>query len=157
MKSPICYLCNVDFGSEYFHAQTGGALVKFDDYEPLGEGFAGHPQGLEWFCRHHLQAAQELASLTTDEALLRLRDRYGEFPPYVSKPIRDPELWVTSIGSYREKVFIVIRQATYLSPRDARNLLRAGSFKVAAGWPSSFESWRIALIDAGAQVEVRFP
>lgn len=37
--------------------RRGGALVKFDDYEPLREGLAGHPQGLEWFNRERGQGA----------------------------------------------------------------------------------------------------
>lgn len=157
MKPPICHLCHADFRSEYFHYRTGGALVQFADYESLREGTAGHPWGLEWFCRHHLQAAQELASVAADEALTRLRARYGEFPPYVPKPLRDPELWVTSVGPNSTEVFIIVRQAAHLSPLEARNLLRTGTFKVAKGWPSSFETWRLALIEAGARVEVRFP
>lgn len=28
-------------------------MVQFRDYKPLPEGYAGQPQGLEWFCREH--------------------------------------------------------------------------------------------------------
>ncbi len=62
MKAPICFLCNKDFGSEYFHFRTGGSMVQFADFEPLPEGRAGHPHSLEWFCNEHVQAAQALAA-----------------------------------------------------------------------------------------------
>ena len=157
MKSPICFLCNTDFRSEYFHFQTGGALVQFADYKPLREGAAGHPQGIEWFCRNHLQAAQELTSRGTEEALSSLKLMFGVFPPYEAKPVFDPELWVTSVGPNRASVFAILRRATQLAPIDAKKLLHAGVFKVAQGWPNSFENLQSALIEAGAQVETRFP
>lgn len=157
MKSPICYLCNKDFGSEYFHVQTGGALVQFVDYQSLPEGAAGHPQGLEWFCNQHLQAAQALSSNTTSKALSKLHALYGECPPYEAKPQHAPELWVTSVGSNAVKVFSILRQATQATPSDAKKLLASGAFKVAEGWPREFHGWQTALVEAGAQVEIRFP
>lgn len=157
MKSPICHLCNKDFGSEFFHFQTGGALVQFGDYQSLPEGTAGHPQGLEWFCNHHLQAAQALSTKTTSEALSELYTQYGEFPLYEVTSYRAPELWVVSVGSNPVKVFSIFRQATQMPPSDAKKLLAAGTFKVAEGWPREFHGWQAALVEAGAQVEVRFP
>lgn len=157
MKSPICYLCNKDFSSAYFHASLGGALVQFADYRPLREGAAGHPQGLEWFCEQHLQEAQALAEHATAKALLQLTEQYGVFPPYEPKPIRDPELWVTAVGPNPAKVFALLRQATPISPADAKKLLAAGEFKVSQGWPVQFQYWKTALAEAGARLEVRFP
>jgi hypothetical protein len=157
MKSPICYLCNKDFGSEYFHFRTGGAVVQFADFKPLREGAAGHPQGLEWFCNEHLQAAQALAASTTTEALSKLHGRFGVFPPYESKPYRDPELWVTAVGPNAPKVFAILRHAAQVSPIEAKKLLANRVFKVAQGWPREFQGWQSALVEAGAQVEIRFP
>lgn len=157
MNSPICFLCHADFRSEYFHFQTGGGLVQFADYKPLLEGAAGHPQGLEWFCNSHLPVAEDLASSTTEEALSRLKLMFGEFPPYEPEPVLDPELWVTSVGPNSARVFAILRQATQLAPIDAKAQLQNGAFKVAQGWPKNFENWRSALVEAGAQVEIRFP
>ena len=157
MKPAICYLCHTDFRSEYFHIQAGGALVQFADYKPLPEGAGGHPRGLEWFCRHHLQAAQALTSSSTDEALSQLKTAYGEFPPYKALPCFDPELWVIAVGPNSGAVFTIVRQATHLPPIKVKELLHSGVFKVAQGWPQEFERWRSALVDAEAQVEVRFP
>lgn len=115
MKSPICYLCNKDFRSEFFYAGTGGTLVQFKDYQPLPQGAVGHPQGLEWFCNEHLQAAQDLGAYSTAEALFKLTETYGPFPAYEPKPLCDPELWVTAVGPNPAKVFFVLRQATHSS------------------------------------------
>lgn len=157
MKAPICFLCNKDFGSEYFHFRTGGSLVQFADFEPLLKGRAGHPQGLEWFCNEHVQAAQALAAHTTGEALSKLRGSYGVFPPYESKPYRDPELWVTDVGPNAPQVFAILRRASQASPAEAQELLASGVFKVAQGWPRAFQGWQSALVEAAAEVEIRFP
>ena len=92
-------------------------MVQFADFEPLIEGRAGHPQGLEWFCNEHVQAAQALAASTTGEALSKLRGRYGVFPPYESKPYRDPELWVTDVGPNAPQVFAMLRKRPLQRPR----------------------------------------
>lgn len=157
MKPPICYLCNIDFRSEYFHFCTGGDLVHFSDYQPLQDGAAGHPHGLEWFCQHHLLAAQELSVMKVEEALLRLRATFGEFPPYEPKPLLDPELWVASVGPNPGKVFAITRQATQLSPSVVKQLLCYGEFKVAQSCPKEFEYWQSLLARAGARLEIRFP
>lgn len=156
MKPAICYLCHSDFRSEYFHTQAGGALVQFADYKPLAEGAAGHPRGLEWFCRHHLSAAQALTSTSADESLSLLKAAYGEFPPYEPISCVDPELWVIAVGLNNRAVFTIVRQATQLSPIEVKKLLHGGVLKVAQGWPKEFEGWRSALVNAGAQVEIRF-
>lgn len=156
-KSPICYLCNKDFGSEYFHLQTGGDHVRFADFRRLPEGAAGQPHGIEWFCAEHLQAAAALAAEPVEHALSKLHEAYGWFPPYESKPSRDPELWVTAVGPNSARVFTLLRQKTLLPPTQARELLTNAPFKFTHGWPRYFENWRVALVEAGAAVEIRFP
>ncbi|WP_231570212.1 MULTISPECIES: hypothetical protein [Pseudomonas] len=95
--------------------------------------------------------------MKVEEALLRLRSTFGEFPPYEPKPLLNPELWVTSVGPNPGKIFAITRQATQLSPSVVKQLLRSGEFKVAQGWPKEFEYWQSSLASAGAQLEIRFP
>lgn len=132
-------------------------MVQFADFKPLREGAAGHPLGLEWLCNEHLQATQALASIKTSEALSKLHDKYGTFPPYESKTYHDPELWFIAAGPNAPKVFAIIRHAAQVSPKEAKKLLANGAFKVAQGWPREFQGWQSALVEAGAQVEIRFP
>lgn len=156
-KAPICHLCNKDFGSEYFHLQTGGGIVQFSDFRRLPEGAAGQPHGLEWFCNEHLEAATALASVPVEQAISKLQETFGRFPPYESKPSRDPELWVTAVGPNSARVFSLLRQKTLLPPAQARELLTNAPFKFTHGWPRYFENWRAALVEVGAEVEIRFP
>ncbi len=67
MKPPICELCG-----ERFDPREGGGAVTFADYQPLPEGMAGHPTGLEWFCDRHHSRAESFRGLPTAEALKRL-------------------------------------------------------------------------------------
>jgi hypothetical protein len=73
MKKPCCWLCGRDCHDEQIVAE----LVRFRDYEPLPEGFPGHPRGLEWFCPDHAPAAQELANLDSSAVLTTLQQRFG--------------------------------------------------------------------------------
>lgn len=156
MKSPYCWLCGRDFHSEWFHSLGGGELVRFRDYLPLPEDFVGHPQGLEWFCREHAQAARELVDTDSTDALVELQQQYGTFPTPTLSVIRDPSLWVTAVGPEPARVFAVFRQATGLPASEALAIFRSGTFEVARCWPQQFENWRAALIAAGAGVEVRY-
>lgn len=156
MKPPICALCNSDFRSEYFHYKGGGNLVQFADYKPIPQGAGGHPHGLEWFCRNHLEQAQAYARIPYVEARSRLVDQFGEFPAQKSSPSYDASLWITAIGPNTARVFAIIRQATSMAPAETKYWMSQGQLKVAEGWPSQFISWQRALVDAGATVEVRF-
>jgi hypothetical protein len=157
MKSPICYLCHKDFRSHYFHACAGGKLVRFADYKPLPEACAGHPQGLEWFCSEHLAAAQNLSSVSSAAAHAKLVEQFGAFPPYEDKPLKDPELWVVSVGPSPAKVFAILRDATSLPPKEAKAVLASRQFIVAKGWPASLKGWQAALSAVGAITEIRYP
>ena len=156
MKPPICSLCNRDFRSEHFHYKSGGDLVQFADYEPLAQGIAGHPRGLAWFCRDHLEQARAYAFMPCAVALSTLVDQFGVFPAYKPSPCQEPSLWITAIGPNPARVFAIIRQATSMAPAETKHLMSLGQLKVSQGWPSQFISWQRALIDAGATVEVRF-
>jgi hypothetical protein len=157
VKPQYCLLSSRDFRCEWFHTGGGGELVRFRDFEPLPEGYAGQPQGLEWFCREHALAARELAHLSSTAALAALQERFGEFPPVREwSLVPDPSLWVTSVGPHPARVFAVVHQASGLPASKALALLRSLPFELARGWPISFESWRDALVAAGAGVEVRY-
>lgn len=56
MKPAVCIICGKS-GS-----QIEGDWVEFSDYEPLANDEIGHPKGLEWFCRNHLDAAKSVAN-----------------------------------------------------------------------------------------------
>lgn len=157
MKPQYCRLCGRDFRCEWFHVRGGGELIRFRDYEPLPEGAAGHPQGLEWFCREHAPAALGLAAQDSASALAVLRDRFGPFPPVVEPTtMPDPSLWVTEVGPNRAQVFALVHQALNRPAGEALALLRMVPFELARGWPQSFEDLRTALVEAEAGVEVRY-
>lgn len=157
MKPPVCELCHNDFSSEMQHAGSGGAMVQFADYRPLDEGCAGHPHGYEWFCDGHLANAQALASLSYSDAMTVLTRQYAPFADYPPLASSDPALWITEVGPNPAKVFALIRQAMGVSPSVARDLLAGGPFKVSQAWPQQFRVWQEALIQAGTQVEIRYP
>ncbi len=149
MKPPICHLCNRDF----LHTSHDGDLVRFADYEPLPPEVDGHPCGLEWFCADHLEAARMLATLTSAEAMVSLRARFVDFPPY--DPDWRPSLWVTAMGPGRIRVLSLFRQANRVSPLEAKVLCAEAEFEFAKGWPYEFEPWRQALSKLGASAEIR--
>jgi len=51
-------------------------MVEFADYAPLPEDYIGHPQGLEWFCNDHLNAAQALSDKSYEEAIKVLKAQF---------------------------------------------------------------------------------
>lgn len=67
MKPPVCSVCDRQFEPNV------DSLVAFADYEPLPEDIVGHPQGLEWVCPEHIQAARSLRHLDSESAIARLR------------------------------------------------------------------------------------
>lgn len=55
MRPPICPLCADDRVNTTL---DGGEWLAFADYAALPDRMTGHPEGLEWFCLHHLPAAR---------------------------------------------------------------------------------------------------
>lgn len=160
MKPPYCHLCHKDCRCESWHFQTGGGYVSFSDFLPLSEGAVGHPRSMEWFCPVHLPAARALASKPLSEAMNCLKQEFGDFePPLSYVPCPDPELWLTSVGPSRAKVFSIIRRVTGHSPNEVKALLEAGNFRIKAGWPVDLELRPIAeaLQAIGASVVLRCP
>lgn len=72
MKPPRCNLCN-----QSFNPQEGGGLVYFSDHTPLPDGMTGHPDGVEWYCKQHFDAANGLRQLTSADAARELTRMYG--------------------------------------------------------------------------------
>jgi hypothetical protein len=72
MKPAVCGIC----GKIPDKAQMG-AWVEFSDYDAEGEKDLSHPDGLEYFCDEHLDAARSLAGLTSAEALKKLQILYS--------------------------------------------------------------------------------
>jgi hypothetical protein len=156
VKPAYCWLCGRDFRWEWFHTRGGGELVQFRDYEPLPEGCVGQPRGLEWFCRDHAPEARALAALDSHEALRELRGRHGLFPAPEISPVRDPSLWLTSVGAQRARVLAVIQRATGHNAAQALALLQSAPSEVARGWPGELERWQTALQSAGAGAEIHY-
>ncbi len=79
MMPPICAICDTRFELE-----LGGGLVHYfltEEQENFNKrfqqpGFTGHPAGLHWFCKEHLEGAQSVAHFHDSEALALLRIRY---------------------------------------------------------------------------------
>ncbi len=72
MKPSICYLCD-----KPGHEHVGGDWLEFADYMPLPDGYMGHPDGFEYFCDEHIDAAQKLVHLNSDAALAELKNIFG--------------------------------------------------------------------------------
>lgn len=126
MKPPVCRLCGRDFRSEWFHAQSGGELIYFRDYEPLPDEVVGHPRGVEWFCRAHAPAAKRLARLDSSSALVELQQQFGRFPCIEEATfVREPSLWLIEVGPRRAQVLAVIQQITGLTATEALAALRS--------------------------------
>lgn len=160
VKSEYCHLCYKDCRCESWHFQAGGGYVKFSDYLPLPEGAAGHPRSMEWFCPAHLPAARALASKPLNDAMTCLKQEYGAFEiPLPHGPCPDPELWLTSVGQNRAKVFSIIRRVNGRSPSEVKALLETGKFRIKAGWPVDVELRPVAeaLEAVGASVVLRCP
>lgn len=73
MKPAVCGVC----GKIPTKTQMGD-WVEFSDYDAEGEKDLSHPDGLEYFCDEHLNAARSLAGLPTAEALMQLRALYAD-------------------------------------------------------------------------------
>ncbi len=82
MKPPVCEVCGAKAWE--FPPDREGDYVVFANYLPLKPGeepILGQSEGLEFFCEEHLPMAQALQHLTSDEAILRLRQETGLSPP----------------------------------------------------------------------------
>jgi len=72
MRPPLCSVCD---RAQDKYPQLRFDVVKFADYRPLPDGRVGHPEGLEWFCGDHLDAAMAVRHLNSANALQQLRVR----------------------------------------------------------------------------------
>jgi len=72
MKPPQCDVCGLRFDPT-----DGGGLVYFADHESLPDGMTGHPQGGEWYCVQHYDAADALSGKTYAKASRTLRRNGG--------------------------------------------------------------------------------
>ena len=82
MKPPRCDLCN-----RSFEHREGGGLVYFSDHTPLPDGMTGHPDGVEWYCKRHYDAAKALSRLPYADArreLTRIYGRFGWAPAWIA-------------------------------------------------------------------------
>lgn len=73
MKPAVCSIC----GKIPTKTQMGD-WVEFSDYDTEGEKDLSHPDGLEFFCDEHIDAALSLAGMTSTEALKQLRALYAD-------------------------------------------------------------------------------
>ena len=157
MKPPICELCGRAFWEELAYRHTGGDTVEFGDYAPLPRGLVGHPEGLVWLCDRHLAAGRALAALSWPAARERMTREFGQFAPHDPAAALAPELWVEAVGSRRDAVLAVVREAVDMTPAQAHHALAGDRFRVMTGPAAELEPWRVKLVDAGADAGIRFP
>jgi hypothetical protein len=138
------------------HVGRGGGLVRFADYHPLPERMCGHSPGSHWFCREHLEAAQELAHLGSSSALAELQSRFGVFAKPELGPVPVPSLWVTAVGPHPARVLAVYRRVSGLPAAAAFAGMRSGPFEVTRGWARELERLRDELAALGADAEIRY-
>jgi len=80
MKPPICAICDRDFRT----AISEGGLVQFtltpsetEKYINMKDSkISGHPAGLEWFCKDHIEAAKKYKNLTKTHALRIIKSSF---------------------------------------------------------------------------------
>lgn len=66
MKPAICAIC----GNR--SPLIEGDWVEFSDYTTESSSQITHPEGLEWFCKEHLEAAKSISNLTASEGIRKL-------------------------------------------------------------------------------------
>lgn len=71
MKPAVCAI----FGKIPTKAEIGD-WVEFSEYDPKSEKGLSHPDGLEYFCDEHIDAARRFAGSTSAEALKQLYAMY---------------------------------------------------------------------------------
>lgn len=91
MKPAVCAICGKS------GAHIDGDWVEFSDYEPLAQGEIGHPKGLEWFCRDHLDAAKSVANHSFEDGLIILKNKFGE----IEAPLDVPKKKASMIESIK--------------------------------------------------------
>jgi hypothetical protein len=75
MKPSVCELCKKPHLAE--SGSVSGDWLEFADYKPLELGVIGHPDGFEYFCDEHVEAARKLTHLPANDALSELQKIYG--------------------------------------------------------------------------------
>jgi hypothetical protein len=88
MKPPVCLLCGKFAGEE--SPTNRGDWVVFADYDPHHEPSLMHPDGLEYYCDEHVEAAKAQSLKTSSEALLELQKQFGTV---FEGPRRKPTSW----------------------------------------------------------------
>ncbi|HIG66084.1 MAG TPA: hypothetical protein EYQ43_11160 [Methyloprofundus sp.] len=83
MRPAICKVCNISAVQS-----PNGEWVTFLDYKSLDEEEIGHPDGLEWFCENHIEAAKLLSHKNYSDALQELQKKY---PVAISNTIEKNE------------------------------------------------------------------
>ncbi len=154
MTPPICKLCGKDFYHAVDYGQ--GDLVYFSDYKTLLYGVAGKPQGCDWYCVDHSEAANSKVHLTSDEAYFQLKQEFPNIIMHDWHKRLDPELWVIDIGDNKAKVIMYIRQITDVTPTKLQKKLSNKEFKVLHGWPTQINPHREKLEALGVRTEIRF-
>ena len=76
MRPPICCICDTDFRDSISEGGTVQFKLTEKDIQHNKRlertHMTGHPAGLEWFCKEHLEQAKKLQHLTLKQAKQRL-------------------------------------------------------------------------------------
>lgn len=73
MRPPICIICDTDFRDSFAEGDYVQFKLTDDDIKHNkrmeASQLTGHPAGVEWFCKDHIDQARRNKNLTLNEAL----------------------------------------------------------------------------------------
>ncbi len=148
MKPPACAVCGRSW--EYW---PGIETVEFADYEPLPDGFVGHPRGLAWICPAHLERARAKISLPEEQAITCIRSELGV--ELVDPEALIPSLWLLDAGSEPMRVAAFLRSVLTCSLEVVIKLVRSPPVRLQVGHLEDLQRIRSRLSELGATAEVR--
>ena len=99
MRPAVCAICGMPCLDDPRHGE--GDWIEFSNYVVWDGSSLGHPDGLEYFCSTHATAARALTAMNSEQALLVLRQQFGNFPPY--KRAVPPSLWQRLFSKNRDR------------------------------------------------------
>ena len=159
MKPPYCAVCFTQPKLRLLNECEIGKYVKFIDFQPLEEGYVGHPHGYEWFCSSHITLAKNYSDLPMQEAIDKIlleldidQTKLSYDTDFYSKC----ELWVLSIGKQKLKLISKLRMYLGLSPKEAKDLVKNSEFMIKKGHDIVFKKLTKELPKIGVDLEIRY-
>lgn len=88
MRPAVCKVCNTSAIQS-----PNGEWIQFSDYKSLDDEEIGHPDGLEWFCENHVEAAKLLSNKNYSDAIGELRSKYASSTNNIIKRKDNRKWW----------------------------------------------------------------